>query len=342
KDSGYQLRQDDPSVLKEIIQLVHNETSKKDPRSLGSRTKFMIETIVSLKNNRLKQQSAVANTESLLRMKKFLSNLGKRIQVRATEPLRVSLDDIRSIETKGKWWIVGASWTANMIDHPSTSATPKTEKNEVASDALLNLAKQQKMNTEVRRSIFVVLMSSEEKIHNPYYALIAQRLCNYDHSFKITFQYCLWDFLRECGEDDIGGMELVKIAPIKNKESEKVELRRLVNVSKLYAMLLSSGELSVIILKTASFTKLHPQSRLFFQLLFSNVIILTQTQNARKRNPQVLAQIFLKALPNPTLSQGILFFLHHFVKKGGILKDENEKEIVKWGCDVIKQAIKKN
>jgi len=33
--SGYQLRQDDPTVLKEIIQNVQTETSKKDPRVLG-------------------------------------------------------------------------------------------------------------------------------------------------------------------------------------------------------------------------------------------------------------------------------------------------------------------
>ncbi|CAG8695489.1 4811_t:CDS:10, partial [Funneliformis mosseae] len=100
RSSGYQLRQDDPTALKEIIHQVQAETSKKNPRTLGSRLKFMIETIINLKNNRFKQQDFIANTENVLRIKKFLNNLGKRIHVQATETLRVSLDDIKSIETK--------------------------------------------------------------------------------------------------------------------------------------------------------------------------------------------------------------------------------------------------
>ena len=80
--------------------------------------------------------------------------------------------------------------------------------------------------------------------------MISQKLCEYDHSFKITFQYCLWDFLRECGENDIGGLELVKNVP-STTTVEKVPLRRIVNLSKLYALLLTGGQLSVIILKVS-------------------------------------------------------------------------------------------
>ncbi|CAG8610468.1 20798_t:CDS:10, partial [Cetraspora pellucida] len=343
----YQLKQDDPSALKEIIQQVQVEISKKDPKSFGSRTKFMIETIMNLKNNRLKQQSLVVNTECILRMKKFLANIGKRIHVQTTEALRVSLYDIRSIDTKGKWWLVGSSCTVNMTDSQSTSLSRHPESNYV-SEALLNLAKQQKMNTDVRRSIFIVLMSSEDYIDaferllklglkevqareiprentpNPYYSLIAQRLCDYDHSFKVTFKYCLWDFLRECGEGDIGGIgETMNNMP-ENNSSEKISLRRIVNLAKLFAWLI-----------TVTFTKLQSQSCLFFQLLFSNIILI---QNVNRRYPKLLAKIFINVVHIPMLAQGIMFFLHHFVKTGDILKEE-EKEVVKWGCDVVKKVI---
>ncbi|CAG8457939.1 2656_t:CDS:10 [Scutellospora calospora] len=362
-DSGYQLKQDDPSSLKEIIQQVHVEISKKDPKSLVSRTKFMIETIMNLKNNRLKQQDVATHRECILKMKKFLVNLGKKIHVQATEAIRVNLDDIRSIAIKGmlnglfflsnhnfntfhfkgKWWIVGS---ANMTDSQSTSTTRNTENNSVF-EAFLNLAKQQKMNTDVRRSIFIVLMSSEDYIdaferllkldlkevqareiprentHNPYYSLIAQRLCDYDHSFKVTFKYCLWDFLRECGEIDVGGIEMMKSISIKNS-SEKIPLKRIVNLAKLFAWLI-----------TVTFTKLQSQSRLFFQHLFSNIILI---QNTNKRNPQLLSKIFIITVHIPILAHGIMFFLHHFVKSGDIIKEE-EKELVEWGCDVIKKAI---
>ncbi|CAJ0758903.1 10060_t:CDS:2, partial [Entrophospora sp. SA101] len=163
--SGYQLRQDDPLALKEIIQQVQVEVNKKDLKKLGSRTKFMIEKITELKNNRLKQQTAISSVESVLRMKKFLANLNKKMHVQATEPLRVSLEDIQSVETKGKWWLVGSSWTANLVDDPSTS-TSTIKKNDTKSDDSFNkeffkLAEQHKMNTEVRKGIFVILMSSE-------------------------------------------------------------------------------------------------------------------------------------------------------------------------------------
>ncbi|CAG8801846.1 12142_t:CDS:2, partial [Racocetra persica] len=364
KDSGYQLKQDDPSALKEIIQQVQVEISKKDPKSFGFRTKFMIETIMNLKNNRLKQQSLVVNTECILRMKKFLANLGKRIHVQMTEALRVSLDDIRSIDTKGKWWLVGSSSTANVTDSQITYLTRHPESSSV-SEAFLNLAKQQKMNTDVRRCIFVVLMSSEDYIDaferllklglkevqareiprvllhccgnentpNPYYSLIAQRLCDYDHSFKVTFKYCLWDFLRECGEGDVGGIgETMNNIP-ENNSSEKISLRRIVNLAKLFAWLIVNGGLSIIILKTVTFTKLQSQSRLFFQLLFSNIILI---QNANGRKPKLLAKIFINAVHNPILAQEMMFFLHHFVKTGDILKEE-EKETVEWGCDIVKK-----
>jgi nucleolar MIF4G domain-containing protein 1 len=53
-----------------------------------------------------------------------------------------------------------------LVDDPSTSIiTQRAEKiDNSTSSTLLKLAKEQKMNTDVRRSIFVVIMSSEVNI----------------------------------------------------------------------------------------------------------------------------------------------------------------------------------
>lgn len=72
------------------------------------------------------------------------------------EPLRVSLDDLLQSDTRGKWWLVGAGWQGN----PLLEVKP-VEKNE---DSLLEMAREQGMNTDVRRSIFVILMTSEVSI----------------------------------------------------------------------------------------------------------------------------------------------------------------------------------
>lgn len=89
--------------------------------------------------------------------------------VLAHEPLRVTLDDLHSAETKGKWWLVGAAWGGDpLVDRQQENAqtaastnAPTQNGDALASNALLKLAKKHGMNTDIRRSIFVVLMSSD-------------------------------------------------------------------------------------------------------------------------------------------------------------------------------------
>ena len=69
------------------------------------------------------------------------------------EPLRVTLNDLLQSDTRGKWWLVGAGWQGN----PLLEVKP-VEKQE---DSILEMAREQGMNTDVRRSIFVILMTSE-------------------------------------------------------------------------------------------------------------------------------------------------------------------------------------
>lgn len=77
-DSGQQLRQDDPLALKSIIQIVHSKLPQ-DTTALSSRTRFMVETLGNLKNNKTKKAAGqTAGTEAVERMKKFLSGLNKK------------------------------------------------------------------------------------------------------------------------------------------------------------------------------------------------------------------------------------------------------------------------
>ncbi|KAF9118783.1 suppressor of glycerol defect [Mortierella sp. 14UC] len=402
RTSGYQLRQDDPTTLKTIIQeftvLASNASSKFGSGSaapISSRTRFLLETLTALKANRMKGPSTNSTTsgtitESATRMKKFLSGLSKKRTTFPSEPMRVGLEDIRQVGTKGKWWLVGSSWKNNMVGEEnsrrSTSTTTADDMLE-AEDELVKLARKNKMNTDVRRSIFVVLMSSEdyidaferliklnlkevqqreiirvllhcagnEMVHNPYYTLVGQRLCQHDHSFKITFQYSLWDLLREMGATDVGGMEKVKDGQviglddgISNSDGKKVPLRRIVNLSKMYAFLITSQDLSLVMLKTVTFTSLPAQPTLFFQLLMTNIIVSSQPQPQQqqegskgrsKNNAQAVADIFIRAAVNPTLAQGIIFFLQAFVRKGQVCQNEREKEIVKWGCSTVREVL---
>jgi nucleolar MIF4G domain-containing protein 1 len=117
----------------------------------------MTEAIINLKNNRAKAATAtsVVNSEATVRMKKFLGKLSEKGARSGGEPLRVTLNDIRNVNEKGKWWLVGASWKNDELNLQPESRGQEGE------DALLSLAKEQRMNTEIRRAVFIALMGSE-------------------------------------------------------------------------------------------------------------------------------------------------------------------------------------
>ena len=73
----------------------------------------------------------------------------------------MSLDDLHNAESKGKWWLVGAAWGGDPLVERQDAQRNTAEADAVSENALLKLARKQGMNTEIRRGIFVVLMSSE-------------------------------------------------------------------------------------------------------------------------------------------------------------------------------------
>ena len=125
----------------------------------------MIETLINLKNNKTKQRAAAQHTggDSVERSKKFLNGLGKKRHLMAHDPLRVTLADLHSADSRGKWWLVGAAWAGNPLVEHQAKQQPQAESASatVTENMLLKLAKKQGMNTDIRRSIFVVLMSSD-------------------------------------------------------------------------------------------------------------------------------------------------------------------------------------
>ncbi|KAJ2467560.1 suppressor of glycerol defect [Coemansia sp. RSA 2322] len=376
--SGVQLRKDDPLALKEIVQQVNETVSKASGKKFSVRCQFMVESLTNLKDNRMRN-TMTASADNVAKLKKFLGNMDKRRSVASVEPINIGLQDIREVETKGKWWLVGASWVGNQYDpdneegaSSSVAAREAMRKMQEESgnsemERLLKLARAQHMNTDVRRSIFITLLSSDdyadaferllkldlkktqireavrvllhccgqEAAYNPYYTLVAFKMCSYHSSYRLTLQYALWDFLRETGESDVGG--LGRIASEDSSEAGNVPLRRIVNTAKLYAWLIDKQALSLLILKTVTFAKVGPQARVFFQVMFSSIFL--QHRKQTDKDEQALGETFGKATANPTLCHGILFFFHHFIKRCELVK-EDERPLMKWGCKAVKQVFR--
>ena len=203
-------------------------------------------------------------------MKKLLGTLNSK-KLKATEPLRIGLKDIRDSDKKDKWWLVGASWAG-------PSAEDKRAKKQAAKDQdgdddddesllldsedegmpdLGELAREQGMNTDVRRSIFISILSATdyedayhrilklrlnkerqreipnvivqcsgaEQHYNPYYTLIAKKFCG-DRKIRWAFQDSLWRMFRRLGESVFGE------DADDDDEDETIDMRRVVNVAK--------------------------------------------------------------------------------------------------------------
>jgi nucleolar MIF4G domain-containing protein 1 len=126
----------------------------------------MIEQLSNLKNNKTKAVTGVAS-EAELSLRKYISGLAKK-SGHESEPLRMSLADLRAADSKGKWWLVGAAWSGNPLVDQKEDFQGIGQGKDASSDGkealLLKLARKQGMNTETRRQIFVAVTGAEDYI----------------------------------------------------------------------------------------------------------------------------------------------------------------------------------
>ena len=295
RNAGIQLRQDDPSSLKDIVIQLQKVVAEKGETSLSVRTKFMVETMNNLKNNRMKTgvTASMITSEHTIRMKKILGSFNQQ-NIRASEPLRVGLKDLQDSNKRGKWWLVGASYKGDTGDNDGQKQIPPLDQNQeldelgetdLAGD-LVQLAKEQRMNTDVRRSIFIAIVSSSdfndayvrlmklglkknqeleipkivihcagaEKVYNPFYASLSRRVCS-DKKLKMAFQFSLWDLFKrmEEREDEVG----------EDRDDDtdgKLSLRTIVNLARLFGVLVAEGGLTLGVLKVNTFLHTIPVS----------------------------------------------------------------------------------
>ena len=272
--------------MKEIVLLLQPAIAKIGTENLSVRTRFMIETINNLKNNRMKTGLAASSiaSEHTLRMKRTVGSLNTR-SIRASEPLHISLKDIRETEKRGKWWLVGASFKdENFVDEMEGSHTGHSDtdpENGISNTTpgapnLLEIAKAHRMNTDVRRSIFITIMSSTdyrdaylrllklrlkktqkleipkvlihcaaaENVYNPFYTLISRRLCS-DRKMKVAFQFSLWDLFKKMDEGD-------DRIDDEDQGTGGLGMGETVNLAKLFGILVAEGGLGLGILKVCS------------------------------------------------------------------------------------------
>lgn len=92
----------------------------------------------------------------------------------------------------------------------------------------------------------------QEKLYNPFYTLVLARLLSL-HTHKFTLQYCLWDFLRDLGEGEVGGADHVRASKEGGGFSKnRVPERQVRNLARAYAWCVAKEGVTLSIFKAGS------------------------------------------------------------------------------------------
>lgn len=403
RNCGPSLRSDDPSSLRDIVIELQKKALAKET---NSRTKFLIETVTNLKNNKSKIHSQMT-IDLIIQLKKQLSTIKN---TKFSDPLQVSLDDIHSVATKGKWWVVGSAWRNNLHQSGQESGSSESEVNveemqEILDSAEPNwvqLAKDNRMNTDIRRAIFITIVSSQdyidaftkldklrlkrsqereipkillhcvgmEGVFNPYYGLLGNKLCQ-SHAMRKSFQFCLWDLLKEFeGDDDFPSSDSESEAAgkrfsLKNNddEDEDTKLKKLVNLGKFYGSLISEGSIGLHALKDVNFVSLNEEMTVFLEVLMIQFLDLIGKKSELssfgsgnssfvkvkaedlKFKDDLLIQRIGKCDKQKRMLMGLQWFLQEKVRGSDIISGRKQRKRVEWGCnagcDVIGELVKR-
>uniref|UniRef100_A0A671M828 Nucleolar MIF4G domain-containing protein 1-like n=1 Tax=Sinocyclocheilus anshuiensis TaxID=1608454 RepID=A0A671M828_9TELE len=346
KNVGFALRKDDPLALKELISEAQRKANAEGERFQDqTRIRFMLETMLALKNNDMRKIPGY-DPEPVEKLRKLQRTLIHSSAGGSDMKLRVSLDSLLEAECVGRWWIVGSSWSgAPMIDdHGNKTTTPAT-KGEQYSSKMLELAHKQRMNTDIRRNIFCVLMSSEdyldafekllrlglkdqqereivhvlmdcclqEKMFNRFYAVLAEKFCSHDRRFQMTFQFSLWDKL---------------------KDLANLSSRSFSNLVQLVTHLLHRKCLSLSILKAIEFGELDKPKVKFLKQVLSKLL--------KETEPEDLVNIFGRISGIPKLGmlrEGLKLFISHFLLRNIQTEQIEQVKVLKDRAEVATKAM---
>ncbi|XP_020367723.2 nucleolar MIF4G domain-containing protein 1 isoform X1 [Rhincodon typus] len=344
KEVGFTLRKDDAVALRDLILEAQSKANRVGKQFHDqTRIRFMLETMLALKNNDMRKIPGY-DPEPVERLRKLQRSLIHNS--RGDFLLRATLENLLTADQVGRWWIVGSSWSGiPMIDNTSAKTQQNVAVGEV-SGKIMELAHKQRMNTDIRKNIFCVMMTSEdyldafekllrlrlkdqqereiihvivhcclqEKTFNPFYAFLTQKFCEYNRRFQMTFQFSMWDRFRD----------------LKNMANVATT-----NLVHLLVHLLSRKVVSLSIFKAIEFSELDkPKVKLLRQVLHK---LLVDTE------PEELVAIFQRISGISKLGmlrEGLKLFLSHFLlKNASSLGSLEQANLLKARVDIAEKAL---
>jgi len=175
-----------------------------------------------------------------------------------------------------------------------------------------------RLNKERQREIAPVVIKcvGAEMQYNPYYTLVASKMCS-DRKVRWSFQNALWRVFKQLGESIFG-----EEADDEEEEEEeeggegKMELRRIVNIAKMYGNLVVKAGLPLSgLLKCLNLPYLGSKTKGLVEILLITILLEAGYQNDGKAMEQVINKVFAPVEEVPELARGLQWFLRKVVRK---------------------------
>jgi nucleolar MIF4G domain-containing protein 1 len=174
--------------------------------------------------------------------------------------------------------------------------------------------------------------SSAEASYNPYYTLIAKKLCG-DRKLKMAFQFNLWDLFKKMGE----GNEEEDV--LDEDDEDALSTRHIVNLAKMFGSLIVDGGLTITVLKNLNLTYLQPKTKTFMEVLFITMFLQSQRQAGSKRDETTIVNLMLRVKDAPAMTAGLQYFIKKVIRKTDIAGDKVEKATIKWACKIATETL---
>lgn len=258
-----QFRRSEPDSLSQLANMLLEKLN--DNHSINSRFKFIIESIKDIKNNifRLKNmyQKDIDN------LKVTINNvIHQNVMMKKMDPINSSIETFLSYNFKtAKSNIIVSNQQekdSSLEEHSDSVKMGNLKiKDEIINtifdssdyiDAFQRLV-DLKLNNNQERQIVLVLMNcvSNERLYNPFYAFLTEKLIEYKHNFRITVKYFLKDFLKE-------GIDVSSC-------------QRIHHIGKFYHYLFQKGRLNIKDLPLSILSELSEMAQKFISINFNDL-----------------------------------------------------------------------
>ncbi|KAF5607123.1 SGD1-like protein [Fusarium pseudoanthophilum] len=362
--AGRMLKQDDQQSLKHVSGVLNQSVSKVGYTNISARTKFMVETITDLTKGKKKARGLdfTVVSEHVQRMKKRLGELKSQSRrLDGLAPMGVGLVDIEGAETRGKWWLVGASVPTTLLDkskkgHATDAEISDHEDMDIVLPDYPKKARAQGLSGTAQIAIFTALMTASnfehayrqfvnlrlkrddqlalatvlvqcvgsEMQYNPYYALVGGKACLSNSRIRFAIQDRLWKIFRSLGESMFGE------APEEDESADAERMkdeRRITNVAKFYAALVADGTLNIAILKPLELPEANHWTSMFVQLFILALLKECRSKKKGLEEDTKLEKIFAAARDLPGLAAGIHWMLRKKVRKTKLVSTKELKKL---------------